>query len=348
MNKRKIRMAALFMAVGLSSAAEAAVTWNGSSWTGTNYDNITVDDTYYAEGWSLANFNNITNYGTITVPVGVNLDFQGVNHGTITSSSTGFLIWSGENFGTLEGTQLSIMGSFQNHHTMSLGTLSTGGGNIFTNNGNLNVSSQYAGGDWFVNNGTADIGTLAGLRYFENTATGSITATTLSAAQMQNAGTGTVSGSITAGLLTNSGALSSDSLAITSFEVESGFTAQLSILTGGSITTTGAVDLQLIGNAGFADAKSIINGTLTAGQGVTVGSQPDNYEFTLEGTGVVNGDVFINKNGTLDPGLTINGTVSYWAPPPVPEPETYAMMLAGLGLVGFVSHRRSKNKPFAR
>ncbi len=33
----------------------------------------------------------------------------------------------------------------------------------------------------------------------------------------------------------------------------------------------------------------------------------------------------------------------YSAPVPVPESETYAMMLAGLGLVGFVAHRRAAN-----
>jgi len=29
-------------------------------------------------------------------------------------------------------------------------------------------------------------------------------------------------------------------------------------------------------------------------------------------------------------------------PPPVPEPETYAMLLAGLGLLGFAAHRKTK------
>jgi len=29
---------------------------------------------------------------------------------------------------------------------------------------------------------------------------------------------------------------------------------------------------------------------------------------------------------------------------PVPEPETYGMMAAGLGLIGFMGRRRSKNR----
>ncbi len=31
------------------------------------------------------------------------------------------------------------------------------------------------------------------------------------------------------------------------------------------------------------------------------------------------------------------------APPPIPEPETYALMLAGLGLLGFIGKRRMRN-----
>lgn len=38
-------------------------------------------------------------------------------------------------------------------------------------------------------------------------------------------------------------------------------------------------------------------------------------------------------------GGTYNGNISL---SPVPEPESYAMMLAGLGLMGFVARRRSK------
>jgi len=32
-----------------------------------------------------------------------------------------------------------------------------------------------------------------------------------------------------------------------------------------------------------------------------------------------------------------------FAPPPIPEPSSYAMLLAGLGLLGFAVHRRKQN-----
>lgn len=40
--------------------------------------------------------------------------------------------------------------------------------------------------------------------------------------------------------------------------------------------------------------------------------------------------------------LTDGGTLPNPNPTPVPEPETYAMMLAGLGLLGFVARRRKQ------
>ena len=39
-----------------------------------------------------------------------------------------------------------------------------------------------------------------------------------------------------------------------------------------------------------------------------------------------------------------NGGVGNETPPPIPEPETYAMMLAGLGALGMVVHRRRDRK----
>lgn len=66
--------------------------------------------------------------------------------------------------------------------------------------------------------------------------------------------------------------------------------------------------------------------------------------------GLGGGFRFLNSNGT-DP-LTLNNAWSSWSIPnmqysasfdvaaPVPEPETYAMMLAGLGMLGFMARRR--------
>nr|WP_198320920.1 PEP-CTERM sorting domain-containing protein [Azohydromonas aeria] len=39
------------------------------------------------------------------------------------------------------------------------------------------------------------------------------------------------------------------------------------------------------------------------------------------------------------------GVVAFSAVPGVPEPSTYALMLAGVGLVGWVARRRSARQP---
>jgi len=56
-----------------------------------------------------------------------------------------------------------------------------------------------------------------------------------------------------------------------------------------------------------------------------------NYDFQIFGT----------VAGTQ--GAAYGGTISaFVVEPPVPEPETYAMLLAGLGIVGMISRRRNK------
>jgi hypothetical protein len=58
-------------------------------------------------------------------------------------------------------------------------------------------------------------------------------------------------------------------------------------------------------------------------------------------TNVANGKYYLNVAGVPDP-LDGNGTTfgMHIAVTPVPEPETYALMLGGLALVGFTSRRR--------
>ncbi|MGB2831736.1 MAG: PEP-CTERM sorting domain-containing protein [Methylotenera sp.] len=56
-------------------------------------------------------------------------------------------------------------------------------------------------------------------------------------------------------------------------------------------------------------------------------------------------NLFVNLQGlSFRPGSTqFNVTAGPFVPPPaVPEPETYAMLLAGLGLMGFVARRRKE------
>jgi hypothetical protein len=68
-------------------------------------------------------------------------------------------------------------------------------------------------------------------------------------------------------------------------------------------------------------------GTLTANN-VASG----NYYFELAGTssGIVGGVYVFSANTSASPNV-----------PPIPEPETYALMLAGLGVLGAVAKRRS-------
>ena len=54
---------------------------------------------------------------------------------------------------------------------------------------------------------------------------------------------------------------------------------------------------------------------------------------------LVAGNYYLQVSGTLvsDTGASFGGAVML---APVPEPETYGMMLGGLGLLGFLAHRR--------
>ena len=59
--------------------------------------------------------------------------------------------------------------------------------------------------------------------------------------------------------------------------------------------------------------------------------------------GYIPGSYHLNVAGfRFLPSAGYGGTVST-IPAPVPEPETYAMLLAGLGLVGFTARRRKQN-----
>ncbi len=108
-----------------------------------------------------------------------------------------------------------------------------------------------------------------------------------------------------------------------------GWAITLANLTGGATSTIAA-------NINCCDLDP--HNMLIAGQ------LPGNYGFT---------DLLINLAydfGTINNNQTVSFGYEYimaisdpFTPPPIPEPSSYAMLLAGLGLLGFAVHRRKQN-----
>lgn len=130
-----------------------------------------------------------------------------------------------------------------------------------------------------------------------------------------------------------------------------------------NVSATGQIVGDVIGNSLVASDSVIKHFTLSAGDANTVTLQPWTVSnsltlssnaalaaFTGAGTfyhalltGNSEADAWGNGNFTSTPELLMNGyaKVTYtYEVAPVPEPETYAMMLAGLALVGGIARRR--------
>jgi hypothetical protein len=67
-----------------------------------------------------------------------------------------------------------------------------------------------------------------------------------------------------------------------------------------------------------------------------------NYGFTLERIDQENPYIYFVAEGESETGDNLRPTLTL-VTAPVPEPETYAMMLAGLGLLGLAQRRRKQN-----
>ena len=93
---------------------------------------------------------------------------------------------------------------------------------------------------------------------------------------------------------------------------------------------------------GFTQARNQISFGLTNTSGTWADSDSvlignvKGYSVAMHGFAcALQPDGCLAANGAAFTGFGVNGPT-----PPVPEPETYAMMLAGLGLLGFVARRR--------
>ncbi len=66
--------------------------------------------------------------------------------------------------------------------------------------------------------------------------------------------------------------------------------------------------------------------------------------WTLSSNSLAAGDYYLAVSGNMmsDGGASFGGAVSMAAP--VPEPETYGMLLAGLGVLGFLARRRKQSQ----
>lgn len=124
-------------------------------------------------------------------------------------------------------------------------------------------------------------------------------------------------------------------------------------LTQAGDTISSAVSLFLPGIDGGPASYDIINGT------VSLFSDPDgdgaagtNTQLASVNFGSTNGVLAVNDVAAgsyfwtvAGEAVGVNGGLYLYAANTIPEPGTYAMMLAGLGLLGFMAKRRLEQTP---
>ena len=117
------------------------------------------------------------------------------------------------------------------------------------------------------------------------------------------------------------------------------FTPDVTGMAAGSLTTIG-----------FTKGTDIdFTAATLNGVAFTLGAGGPGYNFGYTGIIPTAGALIVKVWGIAAPSRVAGSAISAsyggsFAVSPVPEPETYAMMMAGLGLVGFMARRRKKTE----
>jgi hypothetical protein len=112
-------------------------------------------------------------------------------------------------------------------------------------------------------------------------------------------------------------------------------------LSGTSYLTTGSIDSSALGPQDI-DFTSITlrSGATTIATFANLGTDAQEH-YVLTQTLLAAGSYTLVIDGTQTPdGASYAGNLAVMTAPPVPEPQTYAMLLAGLGALCFMARRR--------
>ena len=152
----------------------------------------------------------------------------------------------------------------------------------------------------------------------------------------------------------NLGTISTDPLNPTTTEIShpydpNGFTDDISFFLAAPSTLNISLGQTIKTLFGPVTTISSLNGTLFDSTNLNFGTIPGDgnlYSFSSLATGSylfeVSGVALGSKGGIVNFGAF---TTPSGEPSPVPEPETYAMLLAGLGLLSYIARRRNAEKP---